>query len=630
MYTPLNNARSELRLLKLSRRSTHNPEEPLNCKLSVHALTDVPAYTALSYAWGDPKDTRAVVVNGKIMQATTNLVDALLQQRELGLCLWWVDALCINQEDGAEKAEQIRLMATIYERASSVIAWTGLADATTSETFNTMAEICALGWTLTSFHHLFDHANLSMYSFPQLIQKGDDLVVALRDDSTLKPGDLGRILTFFRRPYWTRLWTVQELCLAHGPRVACGPYSTSWKIVGMAAVLLSTIHYARLSDTRELHDPEFQALCAPFNARLCSWAGPRAAPISARLRDTTDRKLAIWDLFDLTCNDTNLQATDPKDRIYAILGLMTEAERDAFTGDPQASCTDLYVQATMHMLARYGPRVFTLSTPACQTVPSLNLPSWVVDWTCAKDRIDRGRDYVVPLRDPYPCRRSTSNTLILQAALIGSILTAIPFAGELDEVRDIVDKIEQSSLLHSGQAILPDHGMQAWRALLAYVPNYRGMEIRWLDDYTRRCAQQAATAKKGRLQSMDKFTADSSVHTGPLESEPASLDEDYEHFKSKFPILYENIVFVTGGGHIGCACDYVEPRLGDAVYAFPGYGYPFVLRPDNEVDGAPTWSLVGKVIIEELMEPKFESGRKAFTLECFWEGGPALEEVRLC
>jgi hypothetical protein len=39
----------------------------------------------------------------------------------------WIDAICINQEDNAEKGQQVQSMAKIYAKASRVIVWLGEA-----------------------------------------------------------------------------------------------------------------------------------------------------------------------------------------------------------------------------------------------------------------------------------------------------------------------------------------------------------------------------------------------------------------------------------------------------------------------------------------------------------------------
>jgi heterokaryon incompatibility protein (HET) len=59
--------------------------------------------------------------------------------------LFWVDAICINQEDSRERSQQVKLMAAIYRSALSVCAWLGEEDEHTSRGFSlirTLALVC--------------------------------------------------------------------------------------------------------------------------------------------------------------------------------------------------------------------------------------------------------------------------------------------------------------------------------------------------------------------------------------------------------------------------------------------------------------------------------------------------------
>ncbi|KAH8800490.1 heterokaryon incompatibility protein-domain-containing protein [Xylogone sp. PMI_703] len=109
-------------------------------------------YYALSYAWGDLTNTCEVTVGSKKVSVTKNLRDFLWQAREilstpledrqdvmplvtselardsLNMALFWIDALCINQNDMDEKARQIRRMGDIYNKAREVIVWLGPND----------------------------------------------------------------------------------------------------------------------------------------------------------------------------------------------------------------------------------------------------------------------------------------------------------------------------------------------------------------------------------------------------------------------------------------------------------------------------------------------------------------------
>lgn len=93
-------------------------------------------YSALSYVWGDPTITKPIEIEGKILNVTTNLYEALSRLltwpygRKTPKAKWiWIDAVCINQSDVTERGHQVQQMANIYKRASRVIIWLGEADA---------------------------------------------------------------------------------------------------------------------------------------------------------------------------------------------------------------------------------------------------------------------------------------------------------------------------------------------------------------------------------------------------------------------------------------------------------------------------------------------------------------------
>jgi heterokaryon incompatibility protein (HET) len=85
------------------------------------------SYDALSYTWGDLSTTYPLICGGKELRIHHNLHQALpyLANRPSTLPLW-IDAMCINQADGREKMEQIRLMSEIYRRGACVWAWLGV------------------------------------------------------------------------------------------------------------------------------------------------------------------------------------------------------------------------------------------------------------------------------------------------------------------------------------------------------------------------------------------------------------------------------------------------------------------------------------------------------------------------
>jgi len=87
-------------------------------------------YDALSYVWGNPEVTLPIYIgeHEHELRVTTNLYAALLHLRNSTLeRIIWIDAICIDQKNGEEKAQQIPLMAKIYSQASRVLVWLGEA-----------------------------------------------------------------------------------------------------------------------------------------------------------------------------------------------------------------------------------------------------------------------------------------------------------------------------------------------------------------------------------------------------------------------------------------------------------------------------------------------------------------------
>jgi hypothetical protein len=141
-YKQLDKGGDQVRLLELhpGRNSSL-----VTCSIGHYYLDDGPVYVALSYTWGntditkpmaisiqqafeysrdDPRVAQTVEVETQV-EVTINLEAALRQLRASGYEKVWIDALCINQEDDAERREQVLKMNRIYKRAREVVVWLG-------------------------------------------------------------------------------------------------------------------------------------------------------------------------------------------------------------------------------------------------------------------------------------------------------------------------------------------------------------------------------------------------------------------------------------------------------------------------------------------------------------------------
>lgn len=114
VYSPLSAFTHQIRLLELSPSENH--DDDIFCCLDVVGVqsSPTPNYEALSYVWGDPFPKFTITINGHSFKVCHNLYIALryLRYRMIPRTLW-IDALCINQSDTAEKDHQIRQMGAI-------------------------------------------------------------------------------------------------------------------------------------------------------------------------------------------------------------------------------------------------------------------------------------------------------------------------------------------------------------------------------------------------------------------------------------------------------------------------------------------------------------------------------------
>ncbi|KAK0644469.1 heterokaryon incompatibility protein-domain-containing protein, partial [Cercophora newfieldiana] len=133
IYSPLNSTKREIRLCRILPFSFS--QECVSCVLSTVSLDAAPDFEALSYVWGDAADRVPIIVNGQRLLATKNLeaaMRALSSRAMMGFGasrdftrVVWIDALCIDQTNLAERASQVKLMGDIYSSARHVVTWLG-------------------------------------------------------------------------------------------------------------------------------------------------------------------------------------------------------------------------------------------------------------------------------------------------------------------------------------------------------------------------------------------------------------------------------------------------------------------------------------------------------------------------
>ncbi len=212
-----------IRLLQIS--SSTIEQGALRLEFIEVRLDEAPAYKALSYTWGPPS-TASCLENPQGYRLTPNLTACLSELIVRLPGLWWIDALCINQDDPVEKSHQVTMMRTIYASAQQLYVWLG-PDA---DDVQSAVELL----------HELDRIKSEGIIVP------GDLDTDFCDKDLVKiglPGTDGSpwraLVSLTNRTYFERMWVVQELAAApQDIAVLCGDIVFPWWVLNFSLRLL--------------------------------------------------------------------------------------------------------------------------------------------------------------------------------------------------------------------------------------------------------------------------------------------------------------------------------------------------------------------------------------------------------
>ncbi|KAN0068665.1 Heterokaryon incompatibility protein (HET) domain containing protein [Elaphomyces granulatus] len=182
-YRPL--LPDSIRLLRLL--PNEDEKAPIQCQLFHYSLQKsgkrTHPYDALSYVWGGPAKPRFISISEHNSTSrhdfpvTENLHEALSH------------AVCIDQENDREKEQQIQFMAKIYGQANCVVAWLGKAADDSDQALEEIRVAGVKKWTFSSNYKTVQQA----------------------------------VLALLQRPWFRRIWVLQEVAAARHVLIMCGP-----------------------------------------------------------------------------------------------------------------------------------------------------------------------------------------------------------------------------------------------------------------------------------------------------------------------------------------------------------------------------------------------------------------------
>lgn len=417
IYRRLDITRQEIRLLHLEGIPPENLDgyngQHVTGRLEIVPLkAAISAYIALSYVWGTKQEQTSALSldDGTILPMTPTLCTALLEITKhcylSGLPIW-IDALCVNQSDDTEKSWQVAQMGEIYKGAAKTLIYLGPEDGRLQMAMSIVELISDGVDDIRQVPHAYYHEPLDHHvdritrDYINGVKKPSTaglLRTHLKQIAFLElrakkqrqlPVMLGHLM---RRPWFRRVWVLQEFVLSSAPVFVCGGVSMKHYHLSNTFMYFNTVMYyhdqaadeagpafkRKESAIREYREfvkySRIPAFGLKGNRKYSGGFGQRFQELH----------LVLQDLYK---SEVVLGATDPRDFVYSILGLATSWAPGQLRIQPDytLSCVDAYVQTALSLLSVGCGRVLRFTVRQSRRME--DLPTWTPDW----GRLDRER-----------------------------------------------------------------------------------------------------------------------------------------------------------------------------------------------------------------------------------------------
>ncbi|KAK4954512.1 hypothetical protein LTR10_007943 [Elasticomyces elasticus] len=331
-----------------------------------------PGFTAISYRWGDERvkgelEMRNVYAEGEVhiaedycvKELPQSTLDMLLELHETGRIRgkwFWIDYLSLDQSNVSEKSAQVKRMGTVFELAVEVLVYTGPAVPSTQLAM-TFWE--ALERTFEAFPRRGQDGELILYSHEELLG---------HTFTTWASPEWKALQEHLTRPYFRRLWVIQEVVLAQNAIYLWGSYALSALEI---ALFVDWDLRSNLSMLLYQHDSSCW-----FSVKMITEV------VFLRMYRTVENRdwIGVLSLVVWSCDGA--YTTDPRDRIYGVLGLLYGDDICIVPNySPENTVYDLYTDATKRSLATATSFDIMYGAGIGWEQNYVGLPSWVPDFT---------------------------------------------------------------------------------------------------------------------------------------------------------------------------------------------------------------------------------------------------------
>jgi len=349
-------------------------------------------YTALSYVWGS--ELKPCVLFCSCGEAASGRADALASLNALPITAsldsilrrfreniqnapeyLWIDAVCINQENLEERNNQVLLMGDIYSLAERTFVCLGDDDNDVNEASRCINSLCNAYRTSTERGRL-KQSLLEVENRPWLLTKDNPGYISEKSWRCFE-----RLLS---RPWFSRVWVFQEVVLSADICILYKTSALSWEELLQACQMVEELHLA-------IESPGGQSLHWPVVAMedAKSWKLNRdAAPITTPVMLCDEDNKWAFDLYGLIPLNRlllmvrGLQATDARDKVYALLSISSGFDRGFLLPNYSISIEECYINTAkaLYRMRDISPLAFLSYVQHANGSLSADLPSWCPDW----------------------------------------------------------------------------------------------------------------------------------------------------------------------------------------------------------------------------------------------------------
>ncbi|KAL8837301.1 MAG: hypothetical protein Q9170_002558 [Blastenia crenularia] len=528
-------------------------------------------YHAVSYAWGPAGLNRTIFSKEGCLEITRNLFDLLQQYILLGRDIsLWVDAICINQNDYKERAQQILLMREIYSKSRRVFVWLGQEQPSDKQAFEFIKDFVDK-YKARVNRNLDNSDEMRKISEEVTMSNAYDEVVCLS------------LTQLFSRSWFARAWTYQEIVAASDSCVSCGSLCIHFDYISQFAMIWDVLGLqGRLSS----HEAQYNASQAAHIILAKDYVAEAGARSS---------------LIHFVQNTRTRKATDPRDKIYSVVALTSDLKPLPYAPTYKVGVDRLYIDFAAHVISQN--RNLDILAMCCYESGN-RLPSWVPDWR----KSFTGMLKINRAEQPFCASGSSSmdgslainrtsinrTLLVVQGILLEQIksqtdihltLEGNAFIKVFDDQIRLGNKqktlatVTRKLTLESPLYISDDEKWQAWWRTL--VGGRRSDNTRVTDGFERTVWQY--------LEALDGFLAQD------LEYESVNLVEHLEVELRLITMANGRRFCLTHSGRIGWIPGAARP--GDVVTIFRGSAVPVLLRPHNG-----SYLVIGQCYIHGIMD----------------------------